>query len=208
MDRLDRIEKLLEQSAKNKAVADRERIELRRQIANTSAQLAKTDAQLAKTDAQLAKTDALVRRTDQIWGAVAEGIALGEVVEVLNELPGIEVDDYAANVKNHKRGNFEIDAVAVGDHCVVLMEARARLRKGAIHDFIAKFKRYLEHYPQHRDKHIYGLVAFLNVDSDAKALAIEEGLLVIRSDYVNKEVINPPPKFVLRDFNPKREVSA
>ena len=176
-------------------------------MAETSDQLAKTNAKVAETSDQLAKTDALVRRTDQIWGAVAEGIALGEIVEVLNELPDIEVDDYAANVRNHKRGNFEIDAVAVGDKCVVLMEARARLRKGAIRDFISKFNCYLEHYPQHRNKHIYGLVAFLNVDSDARDLAIKEGLLVIRSDYANKEVINPPPKFALRDFNPKREVN-
>ena len=187
MDRLDRIEKILEQSAKDKIEADKERAELRR---------------------QLAKTDLLVRRTDMIWGAVAEGLALGEVIEVLNKLPGIEVDDYAANVKNRKRGNFEIDAVAIGDHCVVLMEARARLRKEAIHDFIAKFKGYLKYYPEHRDKHIYGLVAFLNVDSDAKTLAINEGLLVLRSDYASKQVINPPPKFALRDFNPQKKVNS
>ena len=187
MDRLDRIEKILEQSAKDKIEADKERAELRR---------------------QLAKTDALVRRTDMIWGAIAEGLALGEVIEVLNKLPGIEVDDYAANVKNRKRGNFEIDAVASGDHCVVLMEARARLRKEAIYDFIAKFKGYLKHYPKHIDKHIYGLVAFLNIDSDAKTLAIDKGLLVLRSDYASKEVINPPPKFLLRDFNPKQKVNS
>ena len=208
------------QHAKDKAKADQELAELRSQYAKERTKYAEDKAkadqehaelrsQYAKEHAELRRqhveTNRIVRRTDTIWGSVAEGLALGEVMDVLNKLPGIEVYDYAARVQNRKRGNFEIDAVAIGDHCVVLMEARAHLRKEAIGEFVKKFKEYLKHYHEHQNKRIYGLVAFLNIDSYAKQLAIKNGLLILRSDYLNKEIVNPPPEFTIRDFNPNTD---
>ena len=201
---------------KERAKTDEELAELRRKHDEARAKYdkerAKYDKERAKYDKehdelrrQHAETNRIVRQTDTIWGSVAEGLALGEVMDVLNKLPGIEVHDYAARVQNRKRGNFEIDAVATGDHCVILMEARAHLRKEAIGEFVKKFKDYLEYYPEHNNKRIYGLVAFLNIDSYAKQLAIKKGLFILRSDYLNKEIVNPPPNFIPRDFNPKNK---
>ena len=194
---------------KERAESDKELADLRRQHDEARAKYdeerAESDKELAELRRQHAETNRIVRQTDTIWGSVAEGLALGEVMDVLNKLPGIEVYDYAARVKNKKRGNFEIDAVATGDHCVVLMEARAHLRQESIAEFVRKFKSYLEYYPEHKNKRIYGLVAFLNIDSYAKELAIKKGLLILRSDYLNKEIVNPPPEFTPRDFNPKSE---
>ena len=190
---------------KDRAGYDKERAEYDKERAKYDEERAKYDKEHDELRRQHAETNRIVRQTDTIWGSVAEGLALGEVMDVLNKLPGIEVHDYAARVQNRKRGNFEIDAVATGDHCVILMEARAHLRKEAIGEFVKKFKDYLEYYPEHSNKRIYGLVAFLNIDSYAKQLAIKKGLLILRSDYLNKEIVNPPPEFTPRDFNPKNK---
>jgi hypothetical protein len=64
MERIDRIEKAIEELVASQKARELQLAKTDAQLAKTDAQLAKTDAQLAKTDAQLAETDAQLARTD------------------------------------------------------------------------------------------------------------------------------------------------
>ena len=58
MERIDRIEKAIEELAAAQKARDKQLAKTDEQLAKTDEQLAKTDKQLAKTDEQLAETDA------------------------------------------------------------------------------------------------------------------------------------------------------
>ncbi|WP_353483375.1 hypothetical protein [Haliscomenobacter sp.] len=64
MERIDRIEKAIEELVAAQKAREVQLAKTDAQLAETDAQLARTDAQLAKTDAQLAKTDAQLAETD------------------------------------------------------------------------------------------------------------------------------------------------
>ena len=164
---------------------------------------------LAKTSAESKREWAELRRqsgdVDRRFGKLAEAMTLGDVLDLLNSHPQITVHSLRHNDHGvHKGKDYEIDAFAFGDDCVVVMEAKATLKSGHVGKFVGKspiLRNFFDIRPEHRGKKLYGAVAYLKIDDKAKELANKKGLLIIRSTYSNKTLVNP--KIKLRDYTPK-----
>ena len=193
----------------------------------------KTDEQLKETDKQLKETDRQLKdlgrqmadqmaeasdKSEKEWekirqqsgaidrrfGKLAEAMTLGDVLDLLNEHPQISVHSLRHNDEGvHEGADYEIDAFAFGDDCVVVMEAKATLKSGHVGHFVGKslnLRKFFDIRPEHRGKKLYGAVAYLKIDDKAKELADQKGLLIIRSTHSNKTLVNPKTK--LRDYTP------
>ena len=171
---------------RKQAIADKERAELRRQS--------------KLTDEQLKRTEALVGHLSNRFGDIAESMLVGDVAETLQTIDSIELKSSHFNVKSHN-GNAvecEIDALLVGQDSIVVMEAKSTLSTSKIERFVKdRLNRFTELFPDFANKNVYGAVGYLKAEDNAVKLAIKEGLLVVRSSFQAKEIINPA------DFKPK-----
>ena len=182
--------------------------DLGRQMAEASAESKRESAELRK---QMAEEWAEIRQqsgeVDRRFGNLAEAMTLGDVLDLLNSHPQINVHSLRHNDRGvHRSNNYEIDAFAFGDDCVVVLEAKATLRSGHVSNFIYEsinLKNFFDIHDNHRGKRLYGAVAYLKIDDKARELADKKGLLIIRSTYSNKTLVNPQTK--LRDYTPKQD---
>lgn len=194
--RYDRIEKLLEQTASEQRRNTKE-------IGRINASLDKTNASLDKTKEITAANAKQLGALSKKWGDMSEALTIGDVLSTLNYFKGIEVSSLHHNVEGSRNGqSWEIDGLAVGAKMVVVIEAKAKLTEGHISKFINNvLSKLVTLEPEYRGKKIYGAVGYLKATEEAIALAQKKGLLVVRSTYQSKEIINPP-NFKLRDYHP------
>ena len=203
---------------------------LRDESKKTDEQLKETDKQLKKTDEQQKETDRQLKdlgrqmaeasaeskkewqelrkqagAVDRRFGKLAEAMTLGDILDLLNSHPQIDVHSLRHNDEGiHEGKDYEIDAFAFGDNCVVVMEAKATLRAGHVGKFVGKspiLRNFFDIRPEHRGKKLYGAVAYLKIEDKAKELANKKGLLIIKSTHSNKTIVNP--KIKLRDYTTK-----
>ena len=120
---------------------------------------------------------------DRRFGKLAEAMILGDVLDLLNSHPQINVHSLRHNDEGvYESKDYEIDAFAFGDDCVVVIGAKATLRLGHVGDFVGKslnLRRFFDLRPEHRGKKLYGAVAYLKIGNKAKELANKKGLLII-----------------------------
>ena len=183
------------QMAESSAKSEQEWADLRRQMAEASAESKEEWRELRKQSGAV----------DRRFGKLAEAMTLGDVLDLLNSHPQIDVHSLRHNDEGvHKGTDYEIDAFAFGDDCVVVMEAKATLKSGHVGKFVGEspnLRNFFDIRPEHRGKKLYGAVAYLKIDDKAKELANKKGLLIIRSTHSNKTLVNP--KIKLRDYTPK-----
>ena len=163
--------------------------------------------QLSKnTDKRIDRLSEQIGATDRRFGSLAEAMTLGDAMELLNSHPQLDIHSVSHNTEGKYEGKqYEIDAYAFGDDCVIVMEAKATLSSGDVSSFIHKsvnLKKFFDIYQHHRGKKLYGAVAYLKMTGKAKELANKYGLLIIRSTYTNKIIDNPQVK--LKDYAPKK----
>ena len=158
-----------------------------------------------ETNKQIKQLAEQIGATDRRFGSLAEAMTLGDAMELLNSHPQLNVHSVRHNDEGRHEGRqYEIDAFAFGDDCVIVMEAKATLKSGHVSDFVNKsvnLRKFFDLYPHHQGKKLYGAVAYLKMTSKAKELADKKGLLIIRSTHANKAIANPEVK--LRDYAPK-----
>ena len=198
MDRLDRIEKILEKLAKSQVEADLRREENERLI-----------SELRGSIKDLGKN---VRGIGFSIGEITEAITVsGKIIELVNSFAGIEVDSFAHNLeKTYKldpdgllegsnRRQFEIDGLALGEGEAVVIEAKAKLNKGDVDSFIKGLARFKEAFGEYADRDIYACVAFIRATDKTLAYAEKRGLFVIRATPPDVKLLNSkgfkPAKF-------------
>ena len=145
MDRLDRVEKMLEklaeshaeadrQRAEDKAEADRQRAEDRaeakRRQKEAEAQQKEAEARQKEADRRLAENDRLIRELrasikdlgknvrgmGSSIGEITEAITVsGKIIELVNRFAGIEVDSFAHNLE--KTYKLDPDGLLEGSNC-------------------------------------------------------------------------------------------
>ena len=203
---VERLGKKLEHLSAESKKTDEQLKDLGRQIAESSAESKREAAELRrKSKEEWAEIRRQSGAVDRRFGKLAEAMTLGDVLDILNSHPQINVHSLRHNDDGvHEGNNYEIDAFAFGDDCVVVMEAKATLKSGHVGDFVGQslnLRRFFDLRPEHRGKKLYGAVAYLKIDDKAKELANKKGLLIIRSTHANKTLVNPKTK--LRDYTPK-----
>ena len=159
-----------------------------------------------ETSKQIERLSEQIGATDRRFGSLAEAMTLGDAMELLNSHPQLDIHSVSHNTEGKYEGKqYEIDAYAFGDDCVIVMEAKATLSSGDVSNFIHKsvnLKNFFDIYQHHQGKKLYGAVAYLKMTGKAKELANKYGLLIIRSTYTSKTIDNPQVK--LKDYAPKK----
>ncbi|MCY4644022.1 MAG: hypothetical protein OXB88_05335 [Bacteriovoracales bacterium] len=115
------------------------------------------------------------------WGKFLENLVYGDLVNLLNER-GIQVNRIHPRLRclvNHMIV-AEYDLVAVNGDEVVVFEVKTTLGRKSVAAFIKKLETFKEHFPEHRDKKIYGGIAYMS-DKNGSGKAIEEGLFVVKA---------------------------
>ena len=122
------------------------------------------------------------------WGNFLENLVKGDLVKLLSKR-NIKVDMVRSRlVASDSTGKEvgEFDLVAMNGKEIVTVEVKTALTKEKVEKFINKLKMFKKYFPEHRDKVLYGGVAFLCEPQDEEAesaakYAEENGLFVILS---------------------------
>ena len=138
------------------------------------------------------------------WGAFMEKLVKGNLIDLLQK-QGIAVDAVTRKFeiwdKNNKNKLAEFDLLAVNGDEMVVVEVKTTLSSEKLAKFIHKLEKYKHRLPVDKRKKIYGAVAYLDSDGNAKEEAIKQGLFVIeapRRDGEFATIANP------EGFEPQR----
>jgi len=183
------------------------------QIKEVSEQQKKTDEQQKKTDEQLKKTDEQLKKTDrkikelgkQIggladkFGSFTEGLALPSMEKILSKKLSMEV--ISPRVRVRKNGEeIEIDVLAYSNgkiNTAYIVEVKSHAREDAIVQLKSILDRFHHFFPEHHNKKVYGILTAVDMSSDVRKKALQEGLYVAR---IHNDVFKlDTPK----DFEPK-----
>lgn len=205
MERIDRIEKAIEELVASQKKTDA-------QLAKTDAQLAKTDVQLSKTDAQLAESRKMV---DIKFAELAEsqkemqrqlggiGNTNGEFAEnfFFSSLPqkmklgGIKFDYIERNVKRRVRNlTDEFDIVLYNGDSVGLLEIKNTVKAAHVNQLLTtKLQNFRILNPEYADAKIYlGVGGFTFENEAVKANAKAAGVIVleVQGDHFEADIEN------------------
>ena len=168
-----------------------------------------------RTEKALKETQAVVREQSESlkrasgnfnnkWGAFMEKLVKGNLIDLLQK-QGIAVDAVTRKFeiwdKNNKNKLAEFDLLAVNGDEMVVVEVKTTLSSEKLAKFIHKLEKYKHRLPVDKRKKIYGAVAYLDSDGNAKEEAIKQGLFVIeapRRDGEFATIANP------EGFEPQR----
>ncbi len=147
-----------------------------------------------ETDRQMKKSEA---RFDSRWGRLMESLVEGDLVPILNRW-GIAVENTSTRVKKRSQeDNYEYDIIAVNGEEVVVVEVKTTLRVGDVKKFVVDLGKVTTRMPYHKDKTIYGAVAWLRADAEADIYAERQGLFIIRATGSSASIVNQ------ENFQPK-----
>ena len=203
-NKFDQIWALMMENREQMAKTDRQMKETDRRMAETDRQMKETDRKMAETDRQLkasmAETDRRMKELQYMftghWGKLMEALVEGDLVNLLQK-KGIQVNRTFPNIKGEYQGQrWEIDIVALNGQEAVVVEVKTTLKTDDVDQFIKMMKLFTVLNPEHKEKTIYGAVAFLKADSSADIYAERQGLYVIKavgssSSIINKENFKP-----------------
>ena len=175
----------------------------------------RTEEAQQRTEKALKETQAVVREQSESlkrasgnfnnkWGAFMEKLVKGNLIDLLQK-QGISVDVVIRKIeiwdKNNKDQLAEFDLLAVNGDEMVVVEVKTTLSSEKLAKFIHKLEKYKHRLPVDKRKKIYGAVAYLDSDGNAKEEAIKQGLFVIeapRRDGEFATIANP------EGFEPQR----
>ena len=183
----------------------------------------KTAESQRKTEESLQQTQKEVRELNKSlkeangnfnnkWGHFLENLLEGDLVKLLDGR-GIRMERTLPRVKVKEAGRIlaEYDLLAVNGKENVVVEVKTTLEKDAVGRFIEKLKKFRNHLPEHKNKILYGAMAYMSLKendgskdfpeyADASEMAQEKGLFLIQSPGGAKDV----SKIVNnKDFKPK-----
>lgn len=187
MERIDRIEKAIEELVAAQKVTDE--------------QLAKTDEQLAKTDAQLAQLIESQKEMSRQLGGI--GNSNGEFAENFfhsslqqkMELGGIKFDHIEKNVKGRFRNlTDEFDIVLYNGDSIGILEVKNNVKSSNIKQLMTtKLQNFRTLYPGYADAKIYLGIAGFTFENEAvkkEAKAAGFAVLEVQGDHHEADTTN------------------
>jgi uncharacterized coiled-coil protein SlyX len=157
-------------------------LETDRKFQETDRQIQETNRQLKETDRQIKELGKQIGGLGAKFGSFTEGLALPSMETILQQRFGMTV--VTPRVRARQNGeHLEIDVLAYanGDiNAAFLVEVKSHPREEAITQLKTLLSRFRDFFPEHRDKHLYGILAAVDWSDAVKAQAIAEGLYVAR----------------------------
>ena len=190
---------------KHKKKTEKALRELAKNLKESNRELKKN---LKESNRELTKNlDAANGNFNNKWGNFLENLVKGDLVKLLSER-NIKVDMVRSRlVASDSTGKEvgEFDLAAMNGKEIVTVEVKTTLTKEKVEKFINKLKIFKKYFSEHRDKVLYGGVAFLCEPQDEEArgaakYAEENGLFVILSPGGNSNVTTMSNS---KDFKPK-----
>ena len=163
-----------------------------------------TDARIDKVARAVDRLSSNMGGLSKKWGNLGEAMTVGESLPIFNAIDGIEVHSLHPNVtSNYGDKELEIDGLAIGKDTVIVIEAKATLKKDDVINFVnKKLKVFTKLEPIYEGKLIYGAMGFLSANGSVQEYAQAQGLLLIRPHGSSKELVPLPKDFKLRNFHP------
>lgn len=209
-DRLDRIEQILENVAREHELFDNEMRKI--QISQEELQASQKEFQASQEELRVSqkKTDKQLKETAKELGGIggglgraAEGLTAPSVPKVFKKL-GIIVETVHQRVKALHDGQVksEIDLLCParrnGSSLILVGEVKAHLTNENVQDFfdnsLISFK---ENFAEYKDRDVVAFVAGLNVQENVIRFAQKKGLYVLIPFGETMRIANLP------DFEPK-----
>ena len=101
-------------------------------LKETAAIQRETKQELKEFGEGLKNTRALLDNLGKKWGDMGEALTIGDALPIFKGV-GINVRSLHHNIYGSRGGdNWEIDGIAVGDDVVIVIEAKADMKKGHI----------------------------------------------------------------------------
>ena len=177
--------------------------EILREVAEEQRDLTRRQVE---TDRQLKELGKQVGGMHNRWGKIIESLLTGDLIAIVNKYMRVKVHHVSGSVKGEHQGKYwEIDLLAVNEGVVTPTEVKTTLSKKDIDHFLSHILcRFTELMPEHKDKKVHGIVAFVKVEGREKEVvdyAQSKGLMLIKAMSGTNKVINPEG-FEFRDYHP------
>lgn len=191
-EHLKRTGQQLQETAELQKETDRKLQETAEQQKETEKLLQETAEQQKKTDWQLKRTESMF--TSQ-WGKLMESLIEGSLVELLRAR-GVEVLQTMTNAESsfvRDDGivqNKEFDILAVNGDEVVAVEVKTTLTPEKVRHFVSALEHFKRYFRYYRDMRVYGAVAYLRSEAEARRYAERQGLFVIRATGDSASIVN------------------
>ena len=199
----------LAKDAKRQAEEEKRKAEDAKRQAEWNERQAEWDERQAEWDKRQAQWDKRFdNMCDQIGGQgstigdITEAMTVSDnIIDLVNEFEGINVTNFAFNIRkkyrrNDSNGNrirrqHEVDGLADGKKVAVVIEAKTTLTEEYVKRFITKLAKFRIAYPEHAHKDIYGAVTFIRVkEQGALDLAEQHGLFILKTSPPDVKLVN------------------
>ena len=190
---MEELRKAQELTEKERRKGEKERREGEKALREAQEKTEKTLRELSKnlkeSNRELTKNlNAANGNFNNKWGNFLENLVKGDLVKLLSKR-NIKVDMVRSRLVASDSSGKEVgefDVVAMNGKEIVTVEVKTALTKEKVEKFINKLKMFKKYFSEHRDKVLYGGVAFLCEPQDEEAesaaeYAEENGLFVILS---------------------------
>jgi hypothetical protein len=153
------------------------------QLLKEIAQQQKDNAEQQKaTDRQLKELGKQIGGLGAKFGSFTEGLALPSMETILRQQFGMEV--ISPSVRVSKEGkHMEIDVLAYANgerNTAYIVEVKSHAREDSITQLKNILQRFRRFFPEHKDKHLYGILASVDLSNDLREKILQEGLYVAR----------------------------
>lgn len=206
MNRLDRIEKALEELVKSQKDTDRRMKETDKRMKETDKRMKETDKRMKETDKRMKETDRMIRELsrnvggiNRSLGKIPEAMSLPEIEKDFKKF-GLEIQGVYPNIRRRYNGGAkekELDIVlpAVYKHedVVVVVETQLRYHNerevDKFYNFICKdFKTIFREYKPYG---VIGCICALEYGAGLETYSQKKGLFVMKPLKGIMGIINP-----------------
>jgi hypothetical protein len=136
------------------------------------------------------------------FGSFAEGMALPSMEKILEEKFGL--NNFFPRTKIKRNGQvIELDAFAYADseiNTAVVVEIKSHLKGKDVEQVLKIMERFSDFFPEHKDKKLYGIIAYIDASEEGKNLALKKGFYLanIHDEIFDLEIST---KYTPKDFS-------
>jgi hypothetical protein len=192
-------DRIIKENAAQQKETDRKFQETDRIIKENAAQQKETDRKFQETSRQIKELGRRFGDLGNRLGEFVEGMVKPAAVRLFQQR-GIAVHEVHSRTSvTRDNESLEIDLLVVNDTEFVAIECKSRLTSESVEAHLARLAKVKRMLPKYAGMKLYGAVAGIVVDGDARELAEAKGLFVISQSGDSVEIVNPP-NFVPKEF--------
>ena len=155
-----------------------------------------------ETDRQLRELKEQIGGLGRKWGGFTEGLALPSMTRILSDRFAMDVISPSVRLRRDGR-EIQLDVMAWANGSVntaVIVEVKSHVRDDSLTQLLQQLDRFQTWFPEHRDKHLFGILAGVDFPQEMKDAALRAGVFPALIQDEVFELIDPPG-FKPKDFH-------